>query len=150
MASCSVIRDKDSKEIKSVFAPNNEPSKLYSDILKSVGDKEEALRDWASYYTQSYKEKYGDWEKDPKSFKGKLDANGEPQYQSETSSINPEDLLSRIEGGEEDAESTMDYGFNETNRYRESKGQKPYSRQQYREAFEKMQRDAIEENQKSI
>ena len=74
---CSIIRNKETKEIEQVLAPNGKESKLYQDILKVNPDKEAALRSWAQVYTPSFKQWFGDWEKGEESvglekFKNKL------------------------------------------------------------------------------
>lgn len=66
MAFCTIARDQDN-EIQEVFAPNKKPSTLYKDILTSFNDftkqgKDAALRIWARAYTDSFKEKFGNWE----------------------------------------------------------------------------------------
>jgi len=65
MAFCTIARD-ENKEIQEVYAPNEEPSILYHDILDSLGgyswEKENALKIWARAYTPSFKEQFGDWE----------------------------------------------------------------------------------------
>lgn len=80
---CQVFRNPSSKEIVRVVAPNGQPSKLYKDILSRPelqSNKEAALDIWLSVYTDDFKEKHGDWERSPQSFKGVLDTNGEPVY----------------------------------------------------------------------
>ena len=77
---CKVIYD-EKKQIKQVLAPNNEESILYDSILNLPeinGDKQLALRQWASTYIDDFKESFGDWETNPDQFEGKLDVNGEP------------------------------------------------------------------------
>jgi methyl-accepting chemotaxis protein len=59
---CSIIRNKDTKEIEQVLAPNGQESKLYKEILKVNPDKEAALRMWAQVYTPEFKNWFGDWE----------------------------------------------------------------------------------------
>ncbi len=64
--SCTIVRD-NNQEIQEVFAPNENPSILYKDILTSSNDyskegKENALRIWAKAYTPSFKKVFGDWE----------------------------------------------------------------------------------------
>ena len=76
--SCEIIRNKDTKEIERVLAPNGKDSKLFSDIEKFVKNKEESLRLWAQVYTQKFKTWFGDWEKDPKNSSKVVDDNGEP------------------------------------------------------------------------
>lgn len=65
MAFCTIARDQN-KEIQQVYAPNEEPSILYQDILDTIGNyswnKETALNIWARAYTPSFKESFGDWE----------------------------------------------------------------------------------------
>lgn len=52
---CSIIRDKQTNEIKRVLAPNGKDSILF-DSIKNLGfSKEEALRYWAQVYTPSFK-----------------------------------------------------------------------------------------------
>jgi hypothetical protein len=63
MASCSIIRNKETNEIEQVLAPNGKESKLYQEILKLNPDKEAALRLWAQVYTPSFKAWFGNWEK---------------------------------------------------------------------------------------
>ena len=73
---CTIIRNKETKEIEKVLAPNGQESKLYQDILKVNPDKEAALRSWAQVYTPSFKQWFGDWEKGQGS--KVVDKNGEP------------------------------------------------------------------------
>jgi hypothetical protein len=61
MSVCTIARDQNG-EIQEVYAPNQNPSILYRDILESVNDKEKALRMWARAYTPTFKKKFGDWE----------------------------------------------------------------------------------------
>ena len=62
---CTIARDQNN-EIQEVYAPNENPSVLYKDILEALGgafsEKEEALTIWARAYTQNFKDKFGDWE----------------------------------------------------------------------------------------
>ena len=62
MASCSIIRNKQTNEVEQVLAPNGKESKLYKDILEINPDKEAALRMWAQVYTPEFKAWFGDWE----------------------------------------------------------------------------------------
>lgn len=75
---CSVIRDKNTNEIKQVLAPNGEESLLYNSINQIEPDKEKALRLWAQVYTPSFKKWFGDWENNPKNSSKVIDKNGEP------------------------------------------------------------------------
>jgi len=52
---CSIIRDKQTNEIKRVLAPNGKDSILFQSISDLVSSKEEALRYWAQVYTPSFK-----------------------------------------------------------------------------------------------
>lgn len=61
--SCSIIRNPETKQVEKVLAPNGQESILYKDILKVVGDEEQALTQWAQVYTPSFKARFGDWEK---------------------------------------------------------------------------------------
>ena len=58
MAFCTIARDQN-KEIQEVYAPNEEPSILFKDILESLGGyswlKEDALKIWARAYTPTFK-----------------------------------------------------------------------------------------------
>lgn len=75
---CSIIRNQ-SGEIKSILAPNSKESILYKDILNIpaiAGDKEKALRMWATAYTPEFKDLHGDWENGDGLID--LDENGEP------------------------------------------------------------------------
>jgi hypothetical protein len=96
MATCSIIRNPQTNDIVRVLAPNGKDSNLFKSITDFVSDKEEAIKMWAYAYTDSFKEKFGDWEKiarinitDPGmdditlenlalQFDQKLDNNGEP------------------------------------------------------------------------
>lgn len=73
---CSIIRNKETKEIERVNAPNGKESILYKAISDLQPDKEEALKSWAQVYTPSFKEWFGDWEKGEGS--KVVDENGEP------------------------------------------------------------------------
>jgi hypothetical protein len=75
--SCQVFRN-DSGEISRVTAPNGEESELYKSINREIPDKEEALKIWAQVYTQSFKDWFGDWEKDLGNASKVVDKNGEP------------------------------------------------------------------------
>lgn len=99
MVTCSIIRDPETKEISRVLAPNGQDSQLFKSITGTVTDKEEAIKVWAYAYTDSFKQRFGDWEKlarvnltDPGmdditlenlalQFDEKLDDNGEPLLQ---------------------------------------------------------------------
>ena len=76
MANCSIIRNKETKEIERVNAPNGKESILYKSISDLQTDKEEALKSWAQVYTPSFKQWFGDWEK--KEGSKVVDENGEP------------------------------------------------------------------------
>ena len=73
---CTIIRNKETKEIEQVLASNGKESILYKDILKVNPNKEAALRSWAQVYTPSFKNWFGDWEKGQGS--KVVDENGEP------------------------------------------------------------------------
>lgn len=83
---CKVFRNNDNEIVK-VEAPNKKESLLFKSILETSeinGDKELALRQWATVYLDAFKEKFGDWETNSDEFKGELDVNGEPILDSVT------------------------------------------------------------------
>lgn len=116
---CSIIRNPQTNEIERVLAPNGQDSLLYKSINESNPDKESSLRTWASVYTDTFKQSFGDWEgvnqklkNDPSldditketillTLSGDLDINGEPLFETlpveenNTSSIE-ENLISDI------------------------------------------------------
>lgn len=60
-------------------APNGEPSKLFSDLLKHYnGDKVAALQAKSKVYSKSFKEWFGDWINNPNEASKVVDENGEP------------------------------------------------------------------------
>ena len=60
-------------------APNGEPSKLFSDLLKHFyGDKVAALQAKSKVYSKSFKEWFGDWINNPNEASKVVDENGEP------------------------------------------------------------------------
>lgn len=59
---CSIIRNKTTNEIENVLANNGQPSLLFQAINQIVADKEKSLDLWASVYTPTFKNKFGDWE----------------------------------------------------------------------------------------
>ena len=59
---CSIIRDSKTGEIKEVLAPNGEESILYNNLLDVKPSSEDALRSWATAYTDAFKQYHGDWE----------------------------------------------------------------------------------------
>lgn len=63
--SCSILRNKETGKIEKVLAPNGQESILWENI-KNMGlyatNPEEGLRVWASVYTKSFKEEFGNWE----------------------------------------------------------------------------------------
>lgn len=62
--SCKIFRDFDTDEIVQVQGPDGTNSKLYSDALKVLNDKEQALNIWAYAYTDQFKDRFsGDWQK---------------------------------------------------------------------------------------
>lgn len=63
-------------KVNHVFAPNGEPSKLYIDLKKTLGDDQSAINAWASIHTPAFKKMYGDWKHEE--YEGELDDNGEP------------------------------------------------------------------------
>ena len=70
---CTIARD-NKGEIQEVYAPNNKPSTLFKDIIKSISNaskegKEQALKIWARAYTPTFKDKFGDWELVSEAFK---------------------------------------------------------------------------------
>jgi hypothetical protein len=95
---CSIIRNKETKKVERVLAPNGKESILFKSILKEQPNPEKALLAWASVYGPRFKSIYGDWEKaatatrrDPgidevtlqslqDQVLANLDANGEPSY----------------------------------------------------------------------
>lgn len=99
---CKVFRNNDNEIIK-VEAPNKKESLLFKSILETSeinGDKELALRQWATVYLDAFKEKFGDWETNSDEFKGELDINGEPVLDSVTNEQSS--LLDSIEGEGDD------------------------------------------------
>jgi len=76
MASCSIIKNPTTGEIIEVLASNGNPSSLYRNALSITTDPAKALTVWASVYTNTFKMKYGDWEKGESTIA--LDTNGEP------------------------------------------------------------------------
>lgn len=79
---CKVFRN--NNKIIKVLAPNDKESILFNDIValpEINGDKELALRKWATIYMDDFKDEFGDWESTPEAFEGKLDNNGEPLVQ---------------------------------------------------------------------
>lgn len=85
---CSIIRNKETKEIEQVLAPNGKDSKLYQEILKINPDKESALKSWAQVYTPNFKKWFGDWENDATNSSKVVDENGEPILMFSGSGIN--------------------------------------------------------------
>lgn len=63
-------------KVNRVFAPNGEPSKLYSDLLAKFKDQNLALDIFVSTRTNAFKKVFGDWTSED--YEGKLDVNGEP------------------------------------------------------------------------
>src|ERR1044072_73790 len=61
MAFCTIARD-ENNNIQVVYAPNREPSLLFSKLVETFQDKEQALRVWARAYTNKFKQTFGDWE----------------------------------------------------------------------------------------
>lgn len=60
-------------------APNGEPSKLFSDLLKHYnGDKVAAFQAKSKVYSKSFKEWFGDWINNPNEASKVVDENGEP------------------------------------------------------------------------
>lgn len=60
-------------------APNGEPSKIFSDLLKHYnGDKVAALQAKSKVYSKSFKEWFGDWINNPNEASKVVDENGEP------------------------------------------------------------------------
>lgn len=52
---CSILRNRETNEIEQVLAPNGSESLLFSELVdRNVGNKEDALREWAKVYTPSY------------------------------------------------------------------------------------------------
>lgn len=75
---CSIIRN-DSGDVSKVLAPNGKESILYKDIVSRDTDmqgEEYNLNIWASAYTDTFKQSFGDWEAGQSS--KALDENGEP------------------------------------------------------------------------
>jgi hypothetical protein len=70
------MRD-ESGNLVSVLAPNEQDSQLFYNLsrLTSTQDENHALQLWAQVYTPSFKEWFGDWEKNTSEFQ---DSNGEP------------------------------------------------------------------------
>jgi hypothetical protein len=109
MATCQIIRDEVTNEIKRVVAPNGSPSNLYRDARELLKNKELALDLWATAYTPSFLLSFGDWvtlervkRTDPGnqtlieelegSVKTTLDDNGEPTI-SALESYYPQDTV---------------------------------------------------------
>lgn len=60
--SCQIIRNEEGA-IVAVKAPNGNASLLYSGIQTIESDAERAALQWASVYTPSFKQRFGNWEK---------------------------------------------------------------------------------------
>lgn len=73
---CTIIRDKETQRITQILTEQGMPSLLYRAAYDILQDQDKALAAWASAYTDSFKMKYGDWEKGETSIT--LDDNGEP------------------------------------------------------------------------
>ena len=60
-------------------APNGQPSKLFSDLLKHYnGDREATLRAKSKVYSTAFKQWFGDWVNDPLGSSKVVDENNEP------------------------------------------------------------------------
>jgi hypothetical protein len=68
-----------SGEIESVKAPNGQDSILADDALGYTGDRQTALKLWATAFTPEFEDYFGHWREHPQLFR--LDANGEPLFQ---------------------------------------------------------------------
>jgi hypothetical protein len=73
---CSIIRNRETKKIEKVLAPNGKESVLYNNILSIESNPESALKIWAQVYTPSFKAWFGNWEN--KEGSKVVDENGEP------------------------------------------------------------------------
>lgn len=62
---CKIFRNYDTNVIEKVENPQGEPSKLFLEAQKITNNDEDALNIWASAYTKSFKESYGDWNVEP-------------------------------------------------------------------------------------
>ena len=73
---CSIEYNKNTGKVENVFAPNGQPSLLYRNAINRLDNADDALRVWATAYTQIFKDAFGDWENESTTVP--LDENGEP------------------------------------------------------------------------
>ena len=62
---CQIHRNYTTGEVDRVTTPNGVDSSLYKDALVITKDAEKALNIWATAYTDSYKNSYGEWAEEP-------------------------------------------------------------------------------------
>lgn len=62
---CQIHRNYTTGEVDRVTTPNGVDSSLYKDALAITKDAEKALNIWATAYTDSYKNSYGEWAEEP-------------------------------------------------------------------------------------
>lgn len=62
---CQIHRNYTTGEVDRVTTPNGVDSSLYKDALAITKDAEKALNIWATAYTDSYKNSYGEWVEEP-------------------------------------------------------------------------------------
>lgn len=72
---CQIKRNKNTGKLVDVLAPNGKKSRLYEDLVRRLGDPEEALRMWSLVYTSEFQNEFGKWEGGEVA---NLDSNGEP------------------------------------------------------------------------
>jgi len=124
--SCSIIRNKDTKEIERVNAPNGKESILYNSVLEMNSDKEEALRIWAQVYTPSFKQWFGDWENDKENSSKVVDDNGEPLVVYHGSEHNFEEFNLKYFGRQDVGDRGYGFYFSKSKDIAEGYGEEVY------------------------